>query len=302
LEAFATRLFNDRGIGDPQRNDGVLLLLAVKDRVVRIELGSGYGRSLDARMGSVIETRMVPQFRRGDYGAGVVAGLEGVVGVLIPAEASTGTRQPIAPTRHTRSPQSSRAPTSTGFPIGWVAFFALLGLCGLAFAWRHYRRHRQRPCPHCAAPMRRLDEMSEDMVLSAGQQTEENLDSVDYDVWQCERCNEYLILPYRSLFSHYKLCQQCGHRTVDKNSVTVEEPTYDAEGLKKISEQCNHCDHYVEWLVTLPRRIRWSSDDDDFGGSSSSSFFSSSSSSGSSWGGGSSGGGRSSGGGASGRW
>lgn len=44
FEAFATGLFNSWGIGDSQRNDGVLLLVAVRDRRVRIELGSGFGR------------------------------------------------------------------------------------------------------------------------------------------------------------------------------------------------------------------------------------------------------------------
>ena len=39
LEAFATGLFNAWGIGDPQRNDGILLLVIPEDRETRLELG-----------------------------------------------------------------------------------------------------------------------------------------------------------------------------------------------------------------------------------------------------------------------
>jgi len=40
MTGSVTYLFNSWGIGDRQRNDGVLLLVAVKDRKVRIEVGS----------------------------------------------------------------------------------------------------------------------------------------------------------------------------------------------------------------------------------------------------------------------
>ena len=42
IENFATGLFNTYGIGNMPKNDGVLLLVAVKDRKARIELGGGY--------------------------------------------------------------------------------------------------------------------------------------------------------------------------------------------------------------------------------------------------------------------
>ena len=41
IEAFATALFNTYGIGNMPKNNGVLLLVAVRDRKARIELGSG---------------------------------------------------------------------------------------------------------------------------------------------------------------------------------------------------------------------------------------------------------------------
>lgn len=46
-EVFATNLFNRWGIGDRNRNDGVLFLVSRYDRDMRIEVGSGYGRTKD---------------------------------------------------------------------------------------------------------------------------------------------------------------------------------------------------------------------------------------------------------------
>src|SRR5215216_3744987 len=60
IESFATNLFNSWGIGDRQRNDGVLLLVAVNDRRVRIELGDGYPHSADEDMAIVIDSMILP--------------------------------------------------------------------------------------------------------------------------------------------------------------------------------------------------------------------------------------------------
>lgn len=63
LEAFATALFNQWGVGDRARNDGIMILVVPGTRETRIELGSGYARAYDARAQAVIDTAMLPQFR-----------------------------------------------------------------------------------------------------------------------------------------------------------------------------------------------------------------------------------------------
>src|SRR5262252_8904892 len=82
IESFATNLFNKWGIGDRQRNDGVLILVAVKDRKVRIELGSGYGKSYNEQMQGVINQQMLPHFRMKNYSRGVLEGTSSVVRIL----------------------------------------------------------------------------------------------------------------------------------------------------------------------------------------------------------------------------
>lgn len=83
LESFATNLFNAWGIGDEERNDGVLILVAKSDRRVRIALGRGYGSQVDQAMQRVIDEEMVPHFQQADYDRGVIQGAEAVIDVIV---------------------------------------------------------------------------------------------------------------------------------------------------------------------------------------------------------------------------
>jgi uncharacterized protein len=76
LEAFATGLFNHWGIGDAERNDGILVLVLTTDREMRIELGSGYPRGFDAVAQEIIDDVFVPAFGRDDFEAGIEAGTD----------------------------------------------------------------------------------------------------------------------------------------------------------------------------------------------------------------------------------
>ncbi len=82
IESFATNLFNTWGIGNREKNDGVLILVAVNDRECRIELGAGYGTLYDSAMKSVIDKKMIPCFKKGDYSAGIYKGSCAAIGKL----------------------------------------------------------------------------------------------------------------------------------------------------------------------------------------------------------------------------
>jgi uncharacterized protein len=75
IEEFARGLFDAYKIGNMPRNDGVLLLVAVRDRKARIELGAGYGRVRDADASRIMDRTIVPFFRKGRYADGVAAGV-----------------------------------------------------------------------------------------------------------------------------------------------------------------------------------------------------------------------------------
>jgi uncharacterized protein len=82
IEPYATRLFNAWGVGHADRDDGVLMLIAKKDRQMRIELGSGYDASWNAKMKAVIDGQMLPFFRADDYPAGLRSGVGQVIFAL----------------------------------------------------------------------------------------------------------------------------------------------------------------------------------------------------------------------------
>jgi uncharacterized membrane protein YgcG len=79
IEVFARNLFNYWGVGDKTKNNGILMLVAVKDRKVRIELGSGYGKQYDAEMQKIVDNDILPNFKNEQYGTGIIAGTQGII-------------------------------------------------------------------------------------------------------------------------------------------------------------------------------------------------------------------------------
>jgi uncharacterized protein len=66
------RLFAEWGIGKKHRDNGALLLVAVRDRHVHIEVGYGLEPILpDGRAGEIIRTSIVPLFRAGNIPRGI---------------------------------------------------------------------------------------------------------------------------------------------------------------------------------------------------------------------------------------
>ena len=78
VETFARLLFDTWGVGSEHRNRGILLLVSPGDRRARIELGAAWGRTRDADAQRIMDERIVPAFRKGDYGRGIVEGVRGL--------------------------------------------------------------------------------------------------------------------------------------------------------------------------------------------------------------------------------
>lgn len=142
-------------------------------------------------------------------------------------------------------------------------------------------RNHPRDCKACSKPLRKLDEKSDDAYLQKGQVFEEQLGTVDYDVWLCDACQATEVLNYVSRGSKYSACPKCSTRAFYKESDrTVRSATYDSAGEGLTTKSCKFCHHVATSTYSIPRLTRSSSS----GGSSGSS-------GGGSWGGGSSGGG-----------
>ncbi|NEP43610.1 MAG: TPM domain-containing protein, partial [Okeania sp. SIO2H7] len=77
---FTTKLFNYWGIGKKGRNNGVLFLVSVGDRRVEIQTGRGIQRALpNGKVSNIINSKIIPEFKLGNFESGVVAGTKELV-------------------------------------------------------------------------------------------------------------------------------------------------------------------------------------------------------------------------------
>lgn len=72
VEHYAEQLFNEWQIGKAKKDNGVLLLVAVNDRKMRIEVGYGLeGALTDALSSQIIRNDLTPAFKAGNFYSGI---------------------------------------------------------------------------------------------------------------------------------------------------------------------------------------------------------------------------------------
>lgn len=83
LEEYSLEVAETWQLGRAEQDDGLLLLIARDDRKMRIEVGYGLeGQLTDAQSGRILNNIVRPAFRGGDFGGGIEAGVDAVVGTL----------------------------------------------------------------------------------------------------------------------------------------------------------------------------------------------------------------------------
>lgn len=77
IEDTAVEVFKQYGIGKKDKDNGVLLLVVLDDRKVRIEVGYGLeGDIPDGVVGEIIRKDVTPEFKKGNYQSGVENGVK----------------------------------------------------------------------------------------------------------------------------------------------------------------------------------------------------------------------------------
>lgn len=130
IEAFSIDVAHNRWkLGQKGKDNGVLITLALQDRRYRIEVGYGLEATLpDSLVGSIGRELLVPAFRAGDFGGGLVAAAGELAGRI--AQAS-GVSLPGLSAAAPR-PQSARArPQAKLSPLGIAILLLLVPL----FLW-----------------------------------------------------------------------------------------------------------------------------------------------------------------------
>ena len=118
IEDFGYQLGRNWGIGQKGKNNGALLIVAPRERKVRIEVGYGLeGELTDAICATIIQNYILPSLKRGDFNAGVLAGAKSILDVL-----------------GGNSPQTS-VPNTSGVPVAVAVllYAVLIPLLGMMF-------------------------------------------------------------------------------------------------------------------------------------------------------------------------
>ena len=83
IDLYANRVFREWKLGDAQKDNGVLFLVAVNDRKMRIEVGLGLeGVLTDALSSRINRNEVAPFFRQGDYDGGIRAGTLAIISAI----------------------------------------------------------------------------------------------------------------------------------------------------------------------------------------------------------------------------
>ncbi len=118
LEQYSLDVARGWGIGQQERNSGVLLFVSKDDRRLRIEVGYGLeGALTDIRSGQIIRDRIAPQFRLNKYYEGINEGLSGII------TAVHGEKDPNLQPEDSGSGQQKR---SSGFPLEVIIWGVIL--------------------------------------------------------------------------------------------------------------------------------------------------------------------------------
>lgn len=146
---YAVELFERWGIGKKGKDNGLLVLLAMEER--RIEVEVGYGLEpylLDSQVTEVLDRYVIPRFKEGKFGEGLIAGVSEYAG-MIRGRYSPEVSPPVQDGGATGQ-RATQAPGDDGSGLSLIGVLVLLmlGMLGLAVVVAAARSLAPR-CPGC---------------------------------------------------------------------------------------------------------------------------------------------------------
>ena len=283
---FSMELYDLWKPGRKGIDDGLIILLIVDSRQVFLRTGYGLEGILpDARCTQIFQTYMAPEFKKGNWDAGMIAGVEAVSDILlgnIPVEESESSdvgsfvetfflywfvfaflflvaaiwRLFICKSVGVGREEVYRrfsSRSSKWLKVGILFPLTLLILYPMVVGRKRKIRRKKIICEHCHVPMHRLNEREDDAYLNAAQLMEEVVKSKDYDVWLCPKYSHTEVYGYNLFMTSYKECPQCHNRTLHKEGTEiVRMATPRREGLERTTYRCKFCDHVKVVNTILP--------------------------------------------------
>jgi uncharacterized protein len=131
IEDFGVQLGRKWQIGQKDKNNGVLLIVAPTERKVRIEVGYGLeGTLTDAITRLIIENGIVPRFRANDFPGGITRGVDDIISVLTGDAEEWKQRAAKRPDTVTQSPSTQ---SDSIWPVIWLVLIVIgvIVLCAM---------------------------------------------------------------------------------------------------------------------------------------------------------------------------
>lgn len=290
-DSFATELFEKWGLGQTDKDNGLLILVVKNLRKAVIRPGYGLEGVLpDIVCGGILRNNMFPYFKEEKYGAGLLNGVESIRTVLTDPQAAEEIRSSLSTRNGTEEDDNFFA-----IYFGIAAIITLLMLGMLFFTWQrnhrstnygqykaysslkpmflaltfigaglpliasgllmwklHRLRNKPRKCPNCGATMQKMDEEHDNDYLNSAQDLEERIGSVDYDVWRCPSCGETDIEQFVQS-SPFTVCEHCHARAcrLDRKRI-IQQPTHTHGGRGIEEHRCINCGHIKNVAYTIP--------------------------------------------------
>jgi uncharacterized protein len=136
IDEYAVKMFENggQGIGQKGKDNGVLLVVAVKDRKVRIEVGyDNEAYITDGFAGDIIRNTIAPAFRQGQYGPGLLAATTRIINRIADGR---GITVPDVP-----RPQAARSSNKPQIPFSLIIFIIFIILVLASNGRRRRRRY-----------------------------------------------------------------------------------------------------------------------------------------------------------------
>jgi uncharacterized protein len=122
IDEYAVKMFENggRGVGDKDKHNGLLIVVAVQDRALRLEVGYGLEDIVPDGFAGEVRDIIRPYFRQGQYGPGLLAGTTTLIQRIADKR---GVSVPDVPAAE--RPQASRGSRRSGFPFGLLFWIVL---------------------------------------------------------------------------------------------------------------------------------------------------------------------------------
>lgn len=133
IDTFSLKTAEAWGLGQKDRDNGILVLLSMDEKKVKIEVGYGLeGDMTDIKSGYIIRNIIIPEFKKGQFGEGLYKGVSAISGII--TDTSEISEKDLR--AYEDQPVRSR---SRGIPLQFIVFIIIFLISSLSRGRRRGR-------------------------------------------------------------------------------------------------------------------------------------------------------------------